>query len=78
MNTLIRASQIGLSLCMLLLSSQVVAQADLDLEDEDNRIAYSIGVNIGQNLVSQGLLEGIAIDTFIVGMLDAVGDDVKL
>ena len=30
-----------------------LAQSDVDLENEDNRIAYSIGVNIGQNLVQQ-------------------------
>jgi FKBP-type peptidyl-prolyl cis-trans isomerase FklB len=78
MKTLIRASQLALSLAILLPGSQVFAQADLDLEDEDTRIAYAIGVNIGQNLAAQGLLEGIEVDTFIVGMLDAIGEDVKL
>jgi len=78
MNALIRACQVGVSFCILLMASQAVAQADLDLENEDSRVAYSIGVNIGQNLVSQGMLEGIKIDTFVVGILDAVADEVKL
>jgi FKBP-type peptidyl-prolyl cis-trans isomerase len=59
-------------------SAQSFAQGDVDLENEDNRIAYSIGVNIGQNLVAQGLLDGIDLDIFIVGMLDAANDDSKL
>jgi len=78
MNTVIRASQIGLSFYMLLLASQTVAQTDLDLENEDTRIAYAIGANIGQSVVSQGMLESIEVDMFIVGMLDAISGDVKL
>ena len=78
MNTVIRASQIGLSFYMLLLASQAVAQTDLDLENEDTRIAYAIGANIGQSVVSQGMLESIEVDMFIVGMLDAISGDVKL
>jgi len=62
----------------LMASAQSFAQGDVDLENEDNRIAYSIGVNIGQNLVAQGLLDGIDLDIFIVGMLDAANDDSKL
>ena len=60
------------------LASQVSAQADLDLTSEDSRIGYSIGVNIGQNLVAQGIIEGIELESFIAGMRDAAGDTVQL
>ena len=36
---------------------------DVDLQDEDVRIAYSIGVNIGQSLVQQGLLDGLDFES---------------
>ncbi len=78
MNNTIRKIIAIPALLGLMASTQSFAQGDLNLEDEDNRIAYSIGVNIGMNLVAQGLLEGINLDTFIVGMLDAVSEDVKL
>lgn len=58
--------------------TEVNAQTAPDLTTEDNQIAYAIGVNIGQNIASQGLLEGIDLDTFIAGMLDAVSGEVKL
>lgn len=75
MNILIRASRLVLPLTILLLGSQAAAQADIDLEDEDSRISYAIGVNIGQNLVAQGLLEDISVDTFIAGMLDSISGE---
>tara|TARA_B110000858_G_scaffold198006_1_gene261990 strand:- start:11158 stop:11805 length:648 start_codon:yes stop_codon:yes gene_type:complete len=60
------------------MSAQLFAQSDINLESEDAQIAYSIGANIGQNLQSQGVLEGVEIDTFVVGMLDAIGGDIKM
>lgn len=54
------------------------AQSDIDLESEDNRIAYSIGVNIGQNLVQQQIVNDIEIDAFIAGMLDTITGNVQL
>ena len=59
------------------LGTTVIAQ-DLDLQDEESRIAYSIGVNIGQNLVSQGLLDDIDLDTFIAGMRDQINGTAQL
>lgn len=58
--------------------TEVNAQSAPDLTTEDNQIAYAIGVNIGQNIASQGLLEGIDMNTFIAGMLDAVSGEVKM
>ncbi|MBT8146927.1 MAG: FKBP-type peptidyl-prolyl cis-trans isomerase [Gammaproteobacteria bacterium] len=51
---------------------------DADLQDEESRIAYSIGVNIGQSLLQQQLLEGIDFETFIEGMRDTVNDEPRL
>lgn len=70
--------QLLLSVLVLPFATVALAQADVNLDSEDNQIAYAIGVNIGQNLASQGLLTGIDLDVFVVGMLDAVNGDVKL
>jgi FKBP-type peptidyl-prolyl cis-trans isomerase len=58
--------------------SQASAQEAIDLTDEDNRIGYSIGVNIGQNLVAQGIIEGIDMNSFVAGMRDAAGGTIQL
>ncbi len=67
----------GLSLAAVL-SAAAMAQGDVNLESEDSKIAYSIGVNIGQSVAAQGILEGIDSDTFVIGMMDAISGDVKL
>lgn len=54
------------------------AFAQLDLENEDNRIAYSIGANIGQNLQAQQVVEGLDLDAFFAGMRDAIGGETQL
>ena len=66
---------LGLS---LLFAGQASAQEAIDLANEDNRIGYSIGVNIGQNLVAQGIIEGIDMNSFVAGMRDAAGDTIQL
>lgn len=67
----------GLSFAALL-SAGVMAQGDVNLDSEDSKIAYSIGVNIGQSVAAQGILEGIDSDTFVAGLMDAISGDVKL
>lgn len=67
-----------IGLVAVLLSVQLFAQGEPSLESDDEKIAYSIGVNIGQNLQAQQILEGIDLSTFVVGLLDAVNDDVKM
>jgi len=78
MNRMMCKTRLGVVLFGLVMGAQAFAQDDVNLENEDSQIAYAIGVNIGQNLVSQGILEGIELDTFIVGMLDAASDSVKM
>ncbi|MCB1672262.1 MAG: FKBP-type peptidyl-prolyl cis-trans isomerase [Pseudomonadales bacterium] len=51
---------------------------DVDLQNEDNRIAYSIGVNIGQNLVQQQLLEDLDFEAFVMGLRDLVNGEPQL
>ncbi len=78
MNTMLRKSQLFTLLLGLVIGVQSFAQGDVNLENESDQIAYAIGVNIGQNLVDQQILNGIEFDTFIVGMMDAVNDSVKM
>ena len=78
MKTLKHATLVFFSLVALLISFYSLGQDSVDLEDEDERIAYSLGANIGQNLVAQELIEGIDVEIFVVGMLDAFTDDLKL
>jgi|TARA_B100000809_G_scaffold237355_1_gene257123 FKBP-type peptidyl-prolyl cis-trans isomerase len=73
-----RATWVFSSAVVLMVGLCASAQDSVDLEDADNRIAYSLGANIGQNLVAQELIEGIDVQTFVVGMLDAFADDLKL
>lgn len=51
---------------------------EVDLESEADRIGYSIGVNIGQNLTDQGLTSDINIAAFMQGLQDQLNDDVQL
>lgn len=59
-------------------ASAVLAQGDVDLENEDTRIGYAIGVNVGQSLAAQNLLENVELDAFIAGMLDSITGNVQL
>lgn len=78
MNAMIRKSQILTVLLGLVLAAQSLAQGDVNLENEDDQIAYSIGANIGQNLQTQQILDGIDLDTFVVGLVDAVNGALKM
>lgn len=70
--------QLLLACSLLPFMTQLAAQSSVDLTSEDNQIAYAIGVNIGQNIASQGLLEDIDVNTFMVGLLDAVSGELKM
>jgi FKBP-type peptidyl-prolyl cis-trans isomerase len=78
MKTLNRATSIVLLLIALLVGSKTLAQDEPNLDSEDSRVAYSLGANIGQNLLSQGLLDGVDEEIFMAGMLDAFTDDLML
>ena len=54
------------------------AQSTVHLDSEPSQISYSIGVNIGQNLVSQGLMEDIDVDIFMAGLRDSVNGNTRL
>ena len=78
MKTLKVAGQTLLALFLLVASVPLLAQGDIDLENEDNRIAYSIGANIGQNLVAQQIVDGIELNAFIAGMVDAISGEPQM
>jgi hypothetical protein len=78
MNISTRKSRTLVTIFAALLSALLFGQGDTSLESEDAQIAYSLGVNIGQNLQSQGLLDNVELDTFMVGMLDAIGGEVRM
>ena len=73
----IRATGLGLAISLLMSGTQTHAQ-DVDLTVERNQISYSVGVNIGQNLVMQGLTETIELDAFIAGLRDIILDQSKM
>ncbi len=76
MNMKVSKSKLLIALFGLALAA--CGEAELDLTNEDSQIAYALGANIGQNLASQQLLDGIQLDIFIVGLLDAIDGDVKM
>ena len=78
MKTLKEGCQVLVAIILLATSAPLLAQDYVDLENEDNQVAYSIGVNIGQNLVAQQIVDGIDLTAFMAGMLDALSDDVKM
>ncbi len=54
------------------------AENAVDLTTKDNQISYSIGVNIGQNLAGQGLMDSIVLDAFFAGIRDVVTGEPQL
>lgn len=74
-STRISLAVTGLALVFCL---PALGQNDLDLQNDDNRIAYSIGVNIGQSLMAQGLMEEVNFDAFAAGLRDQVTGESRL
>lgn len=69
-----------LSLCAMtgIWLPAALAQDAPNLESEDSRIAYAIGMNVGMNLVSQGLLEDLDPEIFVAGLVDSFDGDFSL
>ncbi|MEX0619286.1 MAG: FKBP-type peptidyl-prolyl cis-trans isomerase [Pseudohongiellaceae bacterium] len=72
------AGRQGLMLLAMLVSMAANAQNDVDLENEESRIAYSVGVNIGRSLVQQQLLQDIDLDAFVAGLRDEAAGESQL
>lgn len=72
-----RASGLGLAISLLMVGAPSLAQ-DIDLSVERNQISYSVGVNIGQNLVMQGLVEQIELEAFMAGLRDVVQGESRM
>ena len=79
MNTL-KSACLGMVFAALLSGAATLssAQSTVNLDSEPSQISYSIGVNIGQNLVSQGLMEDIDVDIFMAGLRDSVNGNTRL
>ena len=74
MSTLRMATAAG----ALTLAAPAALSQDIDLENQDDQIGYSIGVNIAQGLIQQGLTEGLNTAAFMAGLEDALNEDVQL
>lgn len=73
----IRASGLGLAVSLLMFNAPLQAQ-NIDLNNEKMQISYSVGVNIGENLMMQGLTDDIDLDAFIQGLRDVVSGEPQL
>jgi FKBP-type peptidyl-prolyl cis-trans isomerase FklB len=62
--------QLIAALGILLLTSQVNAEETLILKDQKDKVSYSIGVNIGNNLKRQSI--DVNMDAFTQGIKDAL------
>ena len=78
MKSLTSLRQPVLALSLLAASFSSFAQSNVDLENEDNRIGYAIGVNIGENLLQQQILTDIPFAAFIAGMTDVVEGNIQM
>lgn len=72
-----RASSLGLAIALLATNTTLHAQS-VDLSDEEARISYAVGANIGENLMMQGLMEEVELDVFIAGLRDVVAGNQQL
>lgn len=69
---------ISISFLSFIVSSSLFAQ-ELDLESTEVRAGYSIGVNIGLNLASQGILGGDVDNAALIqGIRDAIDNSIQL
>ncbi len=69
-----------LSLCFMtgIWLPAALAQDAPNLESEESQIAYAIGMNVGMNLVSQGLLEDLDPEIFLAGLTDSFDGDFSM
>lgn len=64
---------------VLLTATQVhAAESTVDLTSQESQVAYSIGVNIGNSIADQGILDGLDIESFIAGISDFVSAQSRL
>ncbi|MDT8428217.1 MAG: FKBP-type peptidyl-prolyl cis-trans isomerase [Pseudomonadales bacterium] len=56
----------------------MLAQSTENLDSQESQVSYSIGVNIGQNLLAQGLMDDIDFEVFMAGLRDIVAGQPRL
>lgn len=64
-----------LAVTAVFLGNVAIAQ---DLESEEGKAGYSIGVNIGMNLVNQMPMDDLDADSLVAGVRDALSGQLKL
>jgi len=67
----------GMTLSTLFLTGTVLAQ-NLDLESEEGKAGYSIGVNIGMNLATQMPMDDLNTASLIQGVSDALNGQLQM
>lgn len=73
----IRATGLGLAIALLTTHASLQAQT-VNLNDEESTISYAVGVNVGDTLTMQGLLNEVDLDVFIAGLRDAATGNTQL
>jgi len=71
----LRSALVALSLTAFQVQA---ADGGVDLTSEQDQISYSIGVNIGQNLQGQGIMDSVNLDAFFAGITDVLAGEPKL
>lgn len=61
-----------------LLGSAVLQAQEQSLETLEERAGYTLGINVGSGLQSQGFASDISIDALMLGIRDALADDPRL
>jgi FKBP-type peptidyl-prolyl cis-trans isomerase len=74
---LLSLRSIALAVSLSAMGAQAADNA-VDLTSQENQISYSIGVNIGQNLAGQGIMDAINLDAFFEGIRDVVTGEPQL
>jgi len=58
-------------------STSLIAQ-DVDLTTDNGKVGYSMGANIGMNIMTQMPLEDIDLNALVMGISDAIGGDLQM
>jgi FKBP-type peptidyl-prolyl cis-trans isomerase len=75
----VRVTKLVTIILLSFLGSTSLFAQDIDLESTESRAGYSIGVNIGLNLASQGILgEDVDNAALMQGIRDAIDDSIQL
>ena len=78
MNIVNRFARSLVAISILSFSMTAVAQSEVDLSSQESQISYAIGANVGQGLNAQAVLDGLDLEMFVAGMLDAISGEIQM